>query len=254
MLTRFAQLFIVLLSAYALKLHYSVASANQLRWILAPTTFLVELVSGRQFAFESHAGYMSSDHTFLIAASCAGVNFLMTAFLMLMLRRLWADRSRNVPWTFLPVAALTAFIATLLANTVRISIALQMPRAPLEAGWLSQEQFHRLEGIGVYFGFLLVLFVAAERWRSNEPARSFTGPRQSDVKNGPGYALFGSFNVLFPLIIYYATTLVIPLLNGAYNRAPDFWEYSVFVLVAPIVFLLPVVALRAVRYRRTSVS
>ncbi len=82
----------VLLCALGMKLFYSTSSPDNLRWILAPTTRLVEFASGWTFTFESHAGYMSSDHSFLIAASCAGVNFLITAFLMLTLKRLWFDR------------------------------------------------------------------------------------------------------------------------------------------------------------------
>src|SRR5437762_13932167 len=97
---RIAQLVVVLLCALTLQLYYSTASPNQLRWILAPTTIFVELISGKPFEFESHAGYMSSDHTFLIAASCAGVNFLITSFLMLSFRKLWRDRSQKISWKF----------------------------------------------------------------------------------------------------------------------------------------------------------
>src|SRR5688572_13877482 len=79
------QLGAILFFAFALKSFYSTASVNDLRWILAPTTFLVELITGKQFVFESRAGYMSADHTFLIAASCSGVNFLIISFLVLAL-------------------------------------------------------------------------------------------------------------------------------------------------------------------------
>ena len=89
-----AQLLIIVLCALGLKLYYATATADDLRWILAPTTALVELLSGRQFQFESYSGYMSSDHRFVIAVPCAGVNFLLTAFLMLGLRRLWRARFR----------------------------------------------------------------------------------------------------------------------------------------------------------------
>ena len=159
---RSAQLVVVLLCALTLKLYYSTASANQLRWILAPTTAFVELVSRTPFEFESHAGYISSDRTFLIAGSCAGVNFLITAFLMLSLRKLWRDRSQKIVWKFIPSAALFAYLATLVANTVRISTALRLQRLPLES-WLSPNQLHRFEGILIYFGFLLLLFMVSEK-------------------------------------------------------------------------------------------
>jgi exosortase K len=228
---RSAQLFVVLLCAAMLKLYYSTASPNQLRWILAPTTVLVELVSDRSFEFESYAGYISNDRTFLIAASCAGVNFLITSFLMLSLRRLWRDRTQDVSWRFVPMAALFAYLATLVANTVRISVALQMQRMRLETNWLSQNQLHRLEGIVVYFGFLLLLFVISER---------------RDAENR-----FGLWRLsLFPLLVYYLTTLGIPLANGAYRQGGEFWEHTVFVLLTP---LLPILVLAMLRLYRAGI-
>ena len=50
-LNQLAKLLAILLGALALKHFYSTASVNELRWILAPTTLLVELVSGRTFNF-----------------------------------------------------------------------------------------------------------------------------------------------------------------------------------------------------------
>jgi exosortase K len=221
-----AQLVVVLGGALSMKFYYSAASVNQLRWILAPTTELVEFVTGRHFAFESHAGYMSSDHTFLIAASCAGVNFLITSFLMLTLRQLWQDGLKQRyqawwrQWAFLPLAAAVAYATTLVANTARISLALQLQQTALKVRWLDAEQLHRLEGILVYFGFLLMLFVLAERANST-----------SEKKANLLRACF------FPLLTYYAMTLGLPLANGAYRQS-SFWEHSVFVVLAPVAVTL----------------
>ncbi|HEU4511266.1 MAG TPA: exosortase K [Pyrinomonadaceae bacterium] len=215
-----AQLTLVLLCALALKYFYSTASVNDLRWILAPTTLLVELLSGKSFEFESYMGYMSSDHTFVIAAPCAGVNFLLTAFVMLALRRLWRERFQAINWSFLPVTAVIAYAATLIANTVRIVVALY----GLELSWLTRNQVHRLEGIVVYFGFLLLLFVVIERFES----------AKSSVKR-----------LALPLLIYYATTLGIPLVNGAYRQYASFWEHFLFVLVLPLLLVLPSLLIHA---------
>jgi exosortase K len=212
-----AQLAAVLLFALALKFYYSNATANELLWILAPTTTLVEVLSGRSFAFESYTGYVSSDHTFVIAVQCAGVNFLMTAFLMLALRRLWRERFQTMGWSFLPVTAALAYVATLIANTTRISVALEMQRRDVAVDGLSWNQLHRLEGIVVYFGFLLVLFMLSERL---EGLKTRTA-------------------LLFPLGVYYATTLGIPLLNGSYRQGIPFWEHFAFVLILPLIVTLP---------------
>jgi exosortase K len=214
-----AQLALVLLCALALKFYYSNATADELLWILAPTTAFVELLSGRSFAFESYSGYMSSDHRFVIAVPCAGVNFLITAFLMLGLRRLWRARFQPASWTFLPISAALAYVATLITNTTRICIALEIQRRAVDVDWLSGNQLHRVEGIVVYFGFLLLLFMLTERV---EAATARTA-------------------LLFPLVLYYATTLGIPLLNGSYRQGMPFWEHFVFVLVFPLIVVIPFV-------------
>ena len=138
-----AQLLVVGLCALGLKSFYSTATADDLLWILAPTTALVELLSGQRFDFESYEGYMNSDRTFLIAVPCAGVNFLITAFLMLALRRLWRGRFEPVTWSYIPLAGMLAYVTTLLANTVRIWFALEMQSRSLWLTWLTDNQLDR---------------------------------------------------------------------------------------------------------------
>lgn len=253
-----AQLVAVLLCAAGLKFFYSTTSVNQLRWILAPTTALVQLISGQSFQFESHAGYINSDHSFLIAASCAGVNFLITAFLMLTLGHLWRNRSQSLSWKFVPYAALIAYLVTLLANTVRITTALQLRSMRIESGLLSPGQLHRFEGVFIYFGFLLLLYVISDFLSSGdsglERKRLACNPRAHPLRRQPGTVVLQSLNAdgrhrrplifqrcLFPLVIYYGTTLGIPFLNGAFRQA-DFWEHSAFVLLIPLVFVIPFAA------------
>jgi len=248
-----AQLLLVALCALALKFYYSTATPDELLWILAPTTRLVELLSGQQFEFESYAGYMSSDHRFVIAVPCAGVNYLITAFLMIGLRRMWRERFEAVSWRFLSLAAVCAYVATLIANTARICVALELRARSVEVSWLTNNQLHRLEGIVVYFGFLLLLFVLFERFETADPISL-------------GRVL------IFPLLIYYAITLGVPLLTGFYQQATAgylsgtagsylsgtagsydqgtaFWEHSVFVLVLPLLLVVPLVLFCAVQQK-----
>lgn len=234
---RVIQTLVVLMIAFALKWLYSTASVDDLRWILTPTTFLVELITGENFEFESGAGYMSGDHSFLIAASCSGVNFLTTAFLMLSLLKLWKGRSKNAGWIIL-FAAATAYLTTIVANTVRISVAIQLHRMDRELIWVNPDQLHRFEGIFVYFGFLLLLFIVSEGSGTERVQRS------------------GTVSVLFrrswlPLLIYWATTLGIPIANGAYRQGSAFWEHSLFVLLTPLILILPLVGFHLISDRRS---
>ena len=205
-----SQLTAILFVAFALKSFYSTATANELRWILAPTTFLVEIVTGESFTFESHAGYMNYDHTFLIAASCSGVNFLIIAFLTLTLSKIW--RHENPGWRYVPQSMIVAYLATIIANTARIAAALRLRGVDAAVFGLSGEDLHRLEGVVVYFGFLLLLFICNEKWEG----------RRASIASG----------ALIPIAIYLGVTLGIPLAGGTFRNAA-FWYHALFVISIP---------------------
>ncbi|HKO61939.1 MAG TPA: exosortase K [Pyrinomonadaceae bacterium] len=228
-----AKLLAILFISLGMKTFYSNASVNELRWVLAPTTFLVEIVTGRTFNFEMHAGYMSSDRSFLIATSCAGVNFMITAFLMLSIAKLWRGQ---LTWKRIPLVLVISYAATIAANTVRISTALHLQSDRWNATGLSANQLHRLEGIVIYFGFLLLLFLLLERTQNQTiGAGRTTG----------GLVRISQF--ILPLVIYYATTLGLPLANAVYRgefAAKAFLEHSAFVLLIPLLLILPIALIR----------
>lgn len=228
-----AQFTVVLICAFALKFHYSTASADQLRWILAPTTFLVEIITGASFEFEASAGYLSRERFFLIANSCAGVNFLLAAFLMLTLGKLLRNPSKHMAWGFIPIAAAIAYLFTLAANTARISVALWLRQMPVEFGSLEPSELHRFEGIFIYFGFLLLLFLVSER-----------------IDQGKTSALFA--RPFVPLLIYYAVALGIPLANGASRQGSDFLNHALAVLLIPLLLMLPLALWRIFHRPRES--
>jgi len=239
-LTLIAQLIVVLLCGSAIKIFYSMASVNDMLWILAPTKFLVQLATGLGFTFESYSGYMSSDHSFLIAASCSGVNFLITAFLMLALGKLWRHRSQSTDWNFIPISLGLAYLTTIVANTVRISTAIYIRRRDPELIWLNPEELHRFEGIVIYFGFLLLLFIVSETFASDFQTR----PRGKSAR---------LWRYLLPLVVYYGTTIGVPLANGVFRRgaaAAGFWHHSLIVLLIPSTFLLLIAIVNFVNSNR----
>lgn len=141
---------------------------------------------------EMRERYISRERGFLIANACAGVNFLITAFLTLSMRKLLVERPKEVAWRFIPAAAVIAYLATLVANATRITIALLLRQSPVEVGCLNPGQLHRVEGVFIYFGFLLLLFVASEK---------MSAEKTSDLLR----------RLFLPLLVYYAIALGIPL-------------------------------------------
>jgi exosortase K len=217
------QFAVVIAVAGGLKLFFSTASVDELRWVLAPTTLLVELITGERFFYESYAGYMISDHSFIIAPACSGLNFLITAFAMLATVRLWKHRESSASPLLVPAALGASYLATIVVNAVRIAIALHLHRTKPGTEWISAEQLHRLEGIFVYFGALLILFLISE------------GIDRISSKHPTSTARL----IYLPLVIYWVVTLGIPIANGAYRERSGFWSHVVVVLAIPLMVMLP---------------
>jgi len=154
---------LAVLAALALKQHYSTASVEDLRWILASTAAVVAGVSGTSFVFEEHTGYVSRDLHFVIAESCAGVNFLIIAFWTAIFAYTRETRTRLQQALLLIAGAGLAYVAAVAANSLRILIALPLHLNAVSWGVLTPERIHRIEGIVVYLAVLCAFF-ASSRW------------------------------------------------------------------------------------------
>lgn len=227
---RIAALLILALAlgaAIALKLHYSAASADQLRWILAPTAALVALVTGADFVFEPGAGYLSTELRYLIAPSCAGINFLVVAFSALVIGFVRPHRAPAHNALVAAASAGAALAAAVAANTIRIALAISLHVNAVSWGWLTPDRLHRIAGVVVYVALLLVLFAAARRLAARRSERAPVG-------------------VGVPLGAYLVVALLVPLANGGHARAA-FWEHAAVVVTIVVGAGLVVMALRRAR-------
>ncbi|HEY3494672.1 MAG TPA: exosortase K [Polyangiaceae bacterium] len=205
----------------AAKALYSNASAEELGFLLLPTAWGVELASGQPFLFERGAGYVNQQLGIAIAPACSGMNFLIIAFATLVFGFLPRCEPLRQKLAWFGASALLAFAATVLVNTLRISLSLG-ERALVAEGWLSAAQVHRATGVGVYLGGLLALYAAVDRL----------------FRRSPG----GAKGYLVPLFFYVGLTLAIPLCRGAAAR-PEFATHAVVVLVAVAVAVLSILLL-----------
>jgi exosortase K len=154
---------LALLMAYVLKRHYSTATADELAWILRPTASVVAVLTGTDFVAEANTGFVSKNLFYIIAPSCAGLNFLIIVLCMSIfaLSREVASAGKKA-LVFVGCAA-TAYLFTVLVNAVRILIAIKLHMAGILPEGLTAEQFHRIEGIAVYFSFLCLFFFSLQR-------------------------------------------------------------------------------------------
>jgi exosortase K len=152
-----------LLMAWGLKRHYAGARADDLGWMLRPTAQLVGVMTGQSFTLQPGEGYFSRDRLFLIEKSCAGINFMVAAFGMLIFALLHRVGSGVSAARVLSVSLLASYSAALLVNTVRIAVAMWLAAHPVASAAFSAADVHRVEGITVYFGGLVLLYELVQR-------------------------------------------------------------------------------------------
>ncbi|HEV8334836.1 MAG TPA: exosortase K [Candidatus Polarisedimenticolia bacterium] len=196
----------------ALKYHYRHATVDDLDWILRPTAGVAELLSGIRFEREAHAGWINHPHRIILAAGCAGVNFLIVAYSTLFfsfLHRLGSAAGRGV---WLAASLGIALLLTIGTNALRILGAIHLYESDLHGGLLTPERIHRAAGTVVYCLSLLLAYLTVERlfrrWGAGESGGKAASP-------------------LVPLGWYLTFTLGVPLLDRAFLADPGrFLEHA----------------------------
>ena len=151
------------LVAFGLKRHYAEAGADDLAWMLRPTARLVGAITSTTFTLQPREGYFSRDRMFLIEKSCAGINFMIAAFGMLTIALLHRAGSGRSAARVLGVSLVASYLAAVLINAARIASAMWLAAHPVASSAFSAADAHRLEGIVVYFGGLVLLYELAQR-------------------------------------------------------------------------------------------
>ena len=143
---------LVLLLALALKAGYSAAATEPLQWLLRPLAGLLNTTGVFNFMPVAGGEWLDAGHGLIIVKACAGGNFLIAAWL----GWLWRWRTRPLGLTLALSAFAAAWLTTLLANAARIVLISYGQDDLARLTGLSDADSHRLIGIGVYFGALLL--------------------------------------------------------------------------------------------------
>ncbi len=231
-----------LIIAVGLKYYYSGASSDALNWILVPTSRLVECLSGIHFERELHTGLVSHSHRYIIAPSCAGINFLTIAFstFFFSLTYRFKDIERKLLW--LGISLGMTYVLTLGANALRVIAAIYLYKADIYGGWMTPERVHRIGGTLIYFVFLLFAYITVERI-----VEHFVSDRSGKGKNTiiqRKSLLHMIYVCLIPFFCYSFIALGIPLLNVTHqlNRTKymehSFWVISSCLTILFLLFLI----------------
>ncbi len=212
-----------LLIMLALKHHYSLASADQLNWILAPTAKLVAWLTPAHPVYESGVGYVDFVQGIIVAPACAGVNFMIMAFGLAALCCM-TGISRPTTLLICLVASLcSAYGYTLLVNAVRIGLSMMLYRTDIYGQWLTVQRLHRLVGIGLYLGALWLWFAGLRSVMSHSGKATERQFRPSLLRL-PDW---------LPLAWYLLGAVGVPLANLIFQgRSSHFGEHCFTILAA----------------------
>jgi exosortase K len=161
--TKLCVLAVAALVIWGMKLHYAGARADDLWWILTPTTRVVGAITGTTFVVVPSEGHVSYKRRFVIEKSCAGINFMAAAFGMLVFSQLHRAGSGRSGLRVLGASLLASYGAAIFVNAARIAIAMWLADRPFALSTFTPAEIHRLEGIMVYFAGLVLLCELARR-------------------------------------------------------------------------------------------
>jgi exosortase K len=204
--------------ALLLKQHYSSANAAELVWILQPLSDLLSLITGSEFHREANGEWLSISADVRLVKSCAGINFM----LMSLLTFAWTFRpdGHEQPQThawiggnlvLLAAICVAAWTTTLLANTLRILLAMQLQTddSIIHALGIDGSGIHRIIGLAVYLPLLTLQMMPGKR----------VSERQM---------------MFIPIMLYAALMIIVPLLTGNALRNPMLFVEHVIQLAIAI--------------------
>jgi exosortase K len=227
-----------------LKYHYSLATAAELDWILAPTARVVAWLTSANPLWESGVGYVDFAKGIIVAPSCAGVNFMIMAFGLAALVGVHHTRGSIGQLAWLTLAFAGAYGLTLTVNSLRIVLSMALYRADIYAGWLTVERVHRLGGVGIYLGTLWLYFLALRPLIQHYCSLVDHGHQQR-AGHAPGWVTPGWYLLI---------AVGVPLANLAWQqRAPSFVEHCATVVLMTLALctvVLVLVHLFKIPYRR----
>jgi exosortase K len=206
---------IVLIVVFLLKYHYSVATAFQLQWILQPLAWLTQLVSGLPFIMNDTGEWLNAQNNIAIVKSCAGVNFMLLSFLVSTWRLRPINDQGNLLASCLYFILLSLIIAwgmTLLINTLRIFITIQLYLHEIGFPGLTSGQIHRLAGVFIFLPALWMQLNVSSKLKTS----------QAGIVAGT---------------LYLSLVIIVPFVTGNYKYNLHMFTEQVYFIVGSTVII-----------------
>lgn len=222
---------LTIIIALAMRYISKISDSDSLSWILTPTTWWVSILSGIQFEYLPHMGFVNYFYKFLIAPACAGSRFMLIIFLMLIFSFLYQIKSTRAGYLWFGLSIFFSYVFTIFVNGIRITASIYLPIAlekfKLMNGWLTQERLHTIIGTATYFSFMCAIYPLADYICQRvflKSGQELLSPQQD---RSPAH----SRKLIIPAFWYILAVLVIPFAGRIYrNDWEGFGQYAALIV------------------------
>lgn len=236
---------------FGVKIFYSAADSNGLKWILRPTAWWVRTLSGISFEYDPYLGYVNHSLRFIIAPSCSGTQFMVITITTLIFSFVHRMETKIRGFCWIVISLVSSYLFTIFVNSLRIVLSIYLPlylqKSDIYSGWMTPARLHTSIGIIIYFSSLCIIYHIAE-YVSRTPSLRLR--RQPDCNkihlSGTSFVEI-IHKCITPMFWYFSITLGIPFLNKAYkDNLSNFIEYTILVtsicmVIVFIFFLVSVI-------------
>jgi exosortase K len=151
-----------------LKFLFTLAGNDEVRFLLLPTSTLVELGTGITAIYSSEAGYFFSEMNVLIDKGCSGFNYWLIASAMLLFLFWRYTSRRQQQFLMIPLSFCVSYFITIFVNSARILSAIMIerlthPHTAVLANIISPPVLHESIGILTNLSFLILTYIVAEQ-------------------------------------------------------------------------------------------
>lgn len=144
--------------AVALKNFYRSATNTDLIFILKPLAKIVGIFHGISFEFQEHIGFFNTERGIVIGKGCAGVNYYIILFCMLVFSFIDYFRGILKKLKIFTIFIISSFITMIFVNSSRIIVSVFLIEYGIHFGGLSTAEVHKATGVIFYFSFLVLSY------------------------------------------------------------------------------------------------
>ncbi len=142
-----------------LKFGYTLATVNDMIFLIKPTNTLLECITGSSAVYVENVGYYFRQSDIIIDKSCSGFNFWMLSFLSFsyLFTQYYSKTQQKL--ASLPFLLVGSYILTILVNTSRIFVSMLVHSQTNTILPNHQQILHQSIGVLTNITFLIITYL-----------------------------------------------------------------------------------------------